>query len=158
MMDELDRAIIRLLQQDARIPFTRIAEALKQPDTTVHFRARRLRDNGVVTRFTALVSPEALGYHTAGLLRIEIGGHILPQISIERTVSFAEDIASDEQFLWVAVGREPMTIHALCMASDDEDFDARVEALRRSPDVTRVSVIRLEKVVKGWEISGWPER
>ncbi|MHA1740489.1 MAG: AsnC family transcriptional regulator, partial [Candidatus Thorarchaeota archaeon] len=54
-MDELDRSIIRILQRDARLPFTKIAEELGQADTTIHFRTRRMVRNGVITRFSALV-------------------------------------------------------------------------------------------------------
>ncbi len=140
----MDRALIRILQQDARTPFTRIAEYLGQPDTTIHFRTRKLRENGIVTRFCALVQPESLGYCAATLLRVEIGGHILPQISME-------------QYLWIAVDREPMSIYALLMGADDEDIEHRVNALRRSPDVTRVTTTPLAMVVKGWEISGRPQ-
>ncbi|MFW9835214.1 MAG: AsnC family transcriptional regulator, partial [Candidatus Thorarchaeota archaeon] len=49
-MDQLDRDLIRILQKDAKTPFTKIAKDLDQPDTTIHFRAKRLKENDVVTR------------------------------------------------------------------------------------------------------------
>ncbi|NWF95371.1 MAG: Lrp/AsnC family transcriptional regulator [Candidatus Thorarchaeota archaeon] len=150
----MDQKLISILQKDARLAFTTIAKELNQPDTTIHFRTRRLRESGVVTRFSALVAPSALGYYSSALVSITIGGHILPDISRERTVTFAQELASKEEYLWVAVGAAPTTIHALLMGNDAEDLEQRVNALRRSPDVTGVTVTGIAEVVKGWEISG----
>lgn len=156
-MDQLDRDLIRILQKDAKTPFTKIAKDLEQPDTTIHFRAKRLKDSNTVTRYCALVRPEALGYTVSAIFQIEIGGHILPEISKDRTRSYAEEIAANEQYLWVAVDEEPMVVHALTMGIDEEDLQKRAETLRKSPDVVKVTITAVSAVVKGWEISGNPE-
>jgi DNA-binding Lrp family transcriptional regulator len=153
-MDQLDRDLLRILQKDAKTPFTRIAEELKQPDTTIHFRAKRLKENNTITRYCALVHPEALGYSASAIFRIEIGGHILPEISRDRTHTFAEELAEDEQYLWVAVDEEPMIVHALAMGANDEDLQKRADTLRKSPDVVKVTMTPVSAVVKGWELSG----
>ena len=156
-LDNLDRDLIRILQKDAKKPFTQIAEELKQPDTTIHFRAKRLKENNTVTRFCALVRPEAMGFNVAGLLTIEIGGHILPEISKDRTTTYAEELGKDDQFLWIAVDNEPKLIHAVIMGADEQDLEQRVETIRKSPDVVKVTMTPMGVVVKGWEISGNPE-
>ena len=156
-LDPLDRKLIAILQRDAMLHITRIAKELGQPDSTIRFRTKKLRERNIVNRFSALVRPEALGYTTAGVFRIEIGGHILPEISRNRTKTFAEELAADEQYLWIAVEEEPMVIHALVMATDDDDLQTRAETLRKSPDIINVSVTQVSSVVKGWEISGHPE-
>ncbi|MFW9843430.1 MAG: Lrp/AsnC family transcriptional regulator [Candidatus Thorarchaeota archaeon] len=157
-MDQLDRNLIRILQQDAKRPFTQIAEELNQPDTTIHFRAKRLKENKTVTRFCALVRPEALGFTKAALLSIEIGGHILPEISRDRTRTFAEELSEEDHYLWIAVDDEPMIIHAVILGEDDQDLNKRVETIRKSPDVLKVTMNQMNSVVKGWEISGNPEK
>jgi len=157
MLDQLDRDLIHILQKDAKKPFTQIAEELNQPDTTIHFRTRRLRENNVVTRFCALVHPEALGYTESALLHIEIGGHILPDISKERTQTFAQEIAQEEHFLWVAVDSERTLIHAILMGTSEEELSTRIENLKKSPDIVNISFDSLGAIVKGWEISGNPD-
>ncbi|NHI90556.1 MAG: Lrp/AsnC family transcriptional regulator [Candidatus Thorarchaeota archaeon] len=153
-MDQLDRDLLHILQKDAKTPFTRIAEELNQPDTTIHFRAKRLKENNTITRYCALVHPEALGYTASAIFRIEIGGHILPEISKDRTHTFAEELAEDEQYLWVAVDEEPMIVHALTMGTGEEDLQRRADVLRKSPDVVKVTMTPVSAVVKGWELSG----
>jgi len=155
-LDDLDRRLIRILQRDARTPFTHIGKELDQPDTTVHFRTKRLVDKDIVSRFAALVRPEALGYNAAALVRIEIGGHILPDISKDRTATYAEELAEAEHYVWIAV-EEPMTIHALMVGESEEDLESKRIELSKSPDIVNVSTISLSNVVKGWEISGRPE-
>ena len=110
-----------------------------------------------MSRFSALVRPEALGYNDSAIFRIQIGGHILPKISQDRAHSFAEEIASDEQYLWVAVDEEPMIVHALVMGADEADLEERRDRLKESPDVVEVTITPISRVVKGWEISGIPE-
>jgi DNA-binding Lrp family transcriptional regulator len=156
-MDELDLELIRILQRDAKTPFTKIAEELDQADTTIHFRTKRLKENNIVSRFAALVRPEALGFTTSALVTIEIGGHIVPEISKDRTHSFAEEISARNDYLWVAVDRDPPLIRALLMGRDDPSLEQEIERLRKCPDVVSVDVTPLQNVVKGWEISGSPE-
>jgi DNA-binding Lrp family transcriptional regulator len=157
-MDQLDKDLIKILQKDGRRSFTTIAEEIKpkHPDTTIRFRTMKLVEDGIVTRFSALVSPGALGYQTAALLKIEIGGHIVPEISKDRTTTFAKELAEGEECLWVAVSKEPMTLYALVMAIDENEIETRVARLRKSPDVAKVTVTTLSGVVKGWEVSGLP--
>jgi DNA-binding Lrp family transcriptional regulator len=145
-MDQLDRDLLRILQKDAKTPFTKIAKELDQPDTT-----------NTVTRFCALVRPEALGYSAAAIIRIEIGGHIVPDISKGRARTFADELAKEEHYLWVAVEDEPMVVHALMMGLDEDDIRKKTETLRKSPDIVNVTIIPVNSVAKGWEISGLPE-
>jgi DNA-binding Lrp family transcriptional regulator len=152
-MDELDKTLIYMLQKDARMKFTKIGKELKQPDTTIHFRTKKLLENNIVSRFSALVVPEALGFTTAAILRIEIGGHIVPDISKDYSTTFAQKLAEDEQFLWVAVDKEPMTVFALVMGADDTDLEHRAERIRSNPDVVNITMTPVGRVVKGWEIS-----
>ncbi|MFW9955581.1 MAG: Lrp/AsnC family transcriptional regulator [Candidatus Thorarchaeota archaeon] len=152
----MDRRLIRILQRDARTPFTHIGKELEEPDTTVHFRTRKLVKNNIVSRFAALVRPEAYGYNAAALLRIEIGGHILPDISKDRTTTFAKELAQSEHYIWISV-EAPITIHALMIGKSVEDLESKKAELDKSPDIVNTSMIHLSRVVKGWEISGNPE-
>ena len=60
-IDSIDKTILRMLQEDARIAFKRIAEKIGVSEATVFVRVRKLREKGVIRRFTAIVSPELLG-------------------------------------------------------------------------------------------------
>ena len=74
-LDETDRAILRILQSDARTPFSEIARRIDMSSATVHDRVGRMEDAGVIEGYHAKVDPRAVGLGTSALvgLRIEQG-------------------------------------------------------------------------------------
>lgn len=60
-LDETDRRILRILQENAKTPYSRIARMLGVSEATVHIRVRRLRERGVIRGFRADVDPEKVG-------------------------------------------------------------------------------------------------
>jgi DNA-binding Lrp family transcriptional regulator len=51
-MDELDREILTILRQDARAPYTEIADRVGTSEGTVRNRVEQLVESGVIERFT----------------------------------------------------------------------------------------------------------
>jgi DNA-binding Lrp family transcriptional regulator len=51
-MDELDREILSILRQDARTPYTEIADQVGTSEGTIRNRVDRMVDSGVIERFT----------------------------------------------------------------------------------------------------------
>lgn len=60
-MDDTDRKILRALQKDARASFKKIGEDVGVSEATVFVRVRKLRENGVLRGFKAVVDPRAVG-------------------------------------------------------------------------------------------------
>ncbi len=60
-LDEVDREILRLLAEDARLPNNAIADRVGVAPSTCHARIRALRESGVIRGYHADVAPEALG-------------------------------------------------------------------------------------------------
>ncbi|ESS03169.1 MAG: transcriptional regulator, AsnC family [uncultured archaeon A07HR67] len=74
-LDDTDREILRLLQSDARTPFSEIARRIDMSSATVHDRVGRMEDAGVIEGYHASVNPKAIGYGVSALvgLRVEQG-------------------------------------------------------------------------------------
>ncbi len=74
-LDDTDRAILRILQRDARTPFSEIARRIDMSSATVHDRVGRLEDEGVIEGYHASVNPKSVGYGVGALvgLRVEQG-------------------------------------------------------------------------------------
>lgn len=60
-LDELDRKILRLLQEDCDISLDALAKAVGSSKTPVWNRIRKMRKNGVIRRQVAIVDPKAVG-------------------------------------------------------------------------------------------------
>ncbi|NIM44577.1 MAG: winged helix-turn-helix transcriptional regulator [Nitrososphaeria archaeon] len=59
-MDETDRKIIRMLQQNARVKYTEIAESIGVPEATVRYRVKSLLSEGIIKKFTVEVSSHGI--------------------------------------------------------------------------------------------------
>jgi len=69
-IDSIDKTILNMLQENARTAFKRIAEKIGVSEATVFVRVRKLREKGIIKRFTALVSPELLGKNLTAFVLI----------------------------------------------------------------------------------------
>ncbi|KXJ39133.1 Lrp/AsnC family transcriptional regulator [Bacillus spizizenii] len=69
-MDEIDRKLLELLQEDARITIIELSKKLNLSRPSVNERLRRLQENGVIQGFTARVSAEAIGKGTIVIIQI----------------------------------------------------------------------------------------
>ncbi|WP_144921432.1 Lrp/AsnC family transcriptional regulator [Halorubrum salsamenti] len=74
-LDETDRAILRILQEDARTPFSEVARRIDMSSATVHDRVNRMEDAGVIEGYHASIDPKAVGYGVSAFvgLRVEQG-------------------------------------------------------------------------------------
>ena len=59
-LDKIDRNIVRLLQQDARMPHTELARKVGLSTTPCKERVRRLEREGVIQHYQAVLNPSAL--------------------------------------------------------------------------------------------------
>jgi DNA-binding Lrp family transcriptional regulator len=71
-LDEVDRRILGVLREDARIANSRLAEIVGIAPSTCIARVRSLVDRGVITGFTASVNPAALGLALEALISVSI--------------------------------------------------------------------------------------
>ena len=74
-IDSVDRELIAALVGDARISLTDLAEATSVSRSTAHARLQRLRDEHVITGFTATIDPRAVGLGVAAAVFIDIEQH-----------------------------------------------------------------------------------
>ncbi len=71
-IDELDRKILKLLQEDARLPFLEIAKKLKVSESTIRKRVQALKEKGVIKRFTIEIDPAKIGLNTVAIVGIDV--------------------------------------------------------------------------------------
>lgn len=73
--DPLDRRILALLQDDASLSLDEIARRVNSSKTPVWNRIRRMREAGIITRQTAILNPEALGFEACFFVLIRTAEH-----------------------------------------------------------------------------------
>lgn len=71
-LDELDYAILRMLIQDAKTPYTEVGKVLNVSSGTVHVRMRKMEEAGVVKGSTLAINHEELGFQMGAFLGIDL--------------------------------------------------------------------------------------
>ena len=94
-LDHVDRAILRLLQQDGRMANVDLAEAVHLSPSACLRRVRRLEEGGSIDRYVALVDPSAIGLGTDVFVEITLVGQDEGTLEeFERAVSERPEIMS----------------------------------------------------------------
>jgi Lrp/AsnC family transcriptional regulator, regulator for asnA, asnC and gidA len=106
-LDDLDKAIIKCLQQDGRRPYAQIGRELKVPEATVRQRAERLIGRGVV-QIVGVTDPLAMGFQQPALIGLKVEAGRLDEI--------AEQIGALEEvtYLVVTAGRYDLVCEVVC--------------------------------------------
>ncbi len=60
-LDQTDRRILEILQQDARLSNAELAERVNLSTSSCHRRVRLMEQSGLIEKYVALLSPDALG-------------------------------------------------------------------------------------------------
>ncbi len=92
-MDDADRRILRLLQEDASRSVGEIAEAVGLSPSPCWRRIRRLKDLGAIRAQVALLDPEHLGLDVSAVARVRLSHHSAENVAaFERTVADAPEV------------------------------------------------------------------
>lgn len=84
-LDDIDEAIIKILQENAKTSYRVIQDELKISIGTIHNRISKLEENKVIEGYTLKLNNEVLGYKLTFLIRINIDGKHTPEILEEIT-------------------------------------------------------------------------
>ncbi|AIF69516.1 transcriptional regulator [Palaeococcus pacificus DY20341] len=82
-LDEIDKKILAILQRNSRTPLREISKAVGLAESTIYERIKKLKDNGVIERFTVILNPEALGFTMLSFILIKSKAGMYAQVAKE---------------------------------------------------------------------------
>ncbi len=71
-LDKLDKQILRLIVEDARIPFLEVARVCNVSGAAIHQRIQKLNNMGILKGSQFLVDPEKIGYETCAYIGLNL--------------------------------------------------------------------------------------
>lgn len=71
-LDKLDRQILQLIAQDARIPFLEVARICSVSGAAIHQRIQKLTAMGVLQGSQFIIDPETIGYETCAFIGLNL--------------------------------------------------------------------------------------
>lgn len=109
-LDNYDRQILRVLQQDGRISNQDLAERIGLSPSPCLRRLRTLEESGLITGYRALLDAKKLGLSLMALIHISMDQH-----TPERFSNFEEQIA-----------QIPEVLECLLITGQDADYQLKV--------------------------------
>ncbi len=106
--DDLNRAIIKMLQQDGRLPYKDIATALNVSEGTIRNRVQSMKKSGAL-KIVALADPMAIRYKADAMIGIKVANPSTPRDVAHRLSERGEVV----YVLWVS-GRYDLLIEVVC--------------------------------------------
>lgn len=71
-LDKLDKQILRLIAEDARIPFLEVARACNVSGAAIHQRIQKLTHLGILKGSQFVIDPEKIGYETCAYIGLNL--------------------------------------------------------------------------------------
>jgi DNA-binding Lrp family transcriptional regulator len=129
-MDDLDRAIVALLRENARRSYQDIGQHVHLSAPAVKRRVDRLEREGVLLGYTAIVDPDAFGWHAEAFVDLYCEGNV-PGSAIKVAVEREPGVVSAH----TVAGEASALLHV--MAADTKDLEVALERIRANDGVTR---------------------
>ncbi|WP_204045870.1 Lrp/AsnC family transcriptional regulator [Acrocarpospora phusangensis] len=140
-LDELDRAIIGALVEDARSTYAEIGGQVGLSAPAVKRRVDRLVQTGAITGFTARVEPSALGWTTEAYVELFCQGKTSPS-AIALAVAGLPEVVS----ACTVTGEADALLHI--RATDVRHVEQVIERIAAEPFVVRTkSAIVLTRLI-----------
>jgi DNA-binding Lrp family transcriptional regulator len=129
-VDAIDRKIVALLQEDARRSFQDIGGRVSLSAPAVKRRVDRLVEQGVVRSWSAVVDPEAFGWHTHAFVSLFCEGR-MAAAEVRAAVAGHPEVAA----AYTVAGEASAILHV--RARDTSHLEEALERIRDRPGVIR---------------------
>lgn len=143
-LDATDKAIIRELQNDGRLPFAQLAPLVGLSQAATRQRVNRLVAKGAM-QVVAVTDPVTLGLSHQAMLHIEVNGDA-------RAV--ADEIAGipEAEYIVLVAGRYDVMVEVVCRSAEEflEVLNGRIRPIAGIAHVEVVSYLQLVKQSYDW--------
>ena len=121
-LDERDRRILTLLQEDCRMSNADLAEAVGMSPSAFWRRVRALEDAGIIARYGAVVVPKAMGLSFEALVQVN-----LPRHAPEHLTEFIRAVESNPHVVECYATTGQADYHLRVLAPDLEAYNQFLE-------------------------------
>lgn len=71
-IDDYDRKIVQMLEQDSRQSFNEVAKKLKLSESAIRKRVVALQEKGIIKKFTVQVDPAKMGINSVSIVGVDV--------------------------------------------------------------------------------------
>lgn len=143
-LDETDKAIIRELQVDGRMPYAQLAPLVGLSEAATRQRVNRLTERGLMS-IVAVTDPLALGYGYQAMLGIQVDTDV---------VHTAEKLGHipELEYVVIAAGRYDVLAEVVCTDADHllRVIDEKIRSVTGVRTVETLTYLRIVKQQYDW--------
>ena len=140
LLDDIDKKIIEILKNDSRTPFTEIASALGLSDSTIHVRLKKLRDEGIILRYTVDLNEDLIEKKVHGLIMINVNpGHLEAVI---------EKLRANHLIIHIYEAHGDNDLIVTTNTRDLDELRELIIEIRQIPNIATTSLITILKIWK----------
>lgn len=129
-LDQVDKQILELLQEDGKITIREIAEKTAMSQTAIRSRIQKLEET-LIKKYVAIIDCRQLGYREMVMASLRVNS----ASPLERLKTQIEQM-DKIKFAYIITGEYPLFIMAKCL--DHNDSMNLIEKLRNLPGVEEV--------------------
>jgi len=130
VVDNTDKLILELLQEDAKITIKEISKKVGKSPTAIRSRIVRLEEK-FIKKYIALIDCRQLGYREMVMASLRVNA-TNPLEEVKKEIESMEKI----KYAYVVTGEYPLFIMAKCL--NHQDSMGLIETLRNLPGVDEV--------------------
>lgn len=148
-LDDFDRAILRIVQRDAKKPQRLIAEAVGLSAAAVQRRIAAMEDAGIIDRNVAIVDPAAVRMAITAIVEVHLTDEKLP--TVDRAKALFRAAPEVQQCYYVTGG---ISLVLVIVVPDMAAYEASTRRLFTQNESVKSfrSLIALDRVKAGMEI------
>jgi len=140
LLDDVDAKIIEILKKDSRTPFTEVASMLGVSDSTIHHRLKKLKNEGLLLRYTVEINEDLLSKKIHGFALINVNlGHleeVISKLTLNNSINK----------IYETHGRNDLIV--LLNAGDLDELRELIMEIRQ---IENISSITLTTILKIWK-------
>jgi Lrp/AsnC family transcriptional regulator for asnA, asnC and gidA len=143
-LDETDKAIIRELQVDGRVPYAKLGPAVGLSQAAVRQRVQRLIDSGAM-QIVAVTDPLAVGFTVEAMVAINADGDL-------RAVADALAAIDEVTYVVITAGRFDIMAEVVCEGAEEllSLVNDQVRAVRGVTRAETFTYLHLAKQSYSW--------
>ncbi len=143
-LDDIDKAIVRQLQVDGRMPYSQLAPVVGLSEAATRQRVNRLIERGVMS-IVAVTDPIALGYGYQAMLGIQVDAE---------AATTAEKLSQidEAEYVVVTTGRYDVLAELVCTDAEHllEVIDSKIRNVSGVRNVETLTFLRIVKQSYDW--------
>jgi Lrp/AsnC family transcriptional regulator, leucine-responsive regulatory protein len=121
MIDDTDRKIISILQENARLSNAEIADQVGLTASSVHERVKKLEKKGILRRYVAIVDADKLGKPMMAFVRLSVSSETIRDViqklcAAEPDILECHNVAGEDCYILKIRAQGPKELERLLMA------------------------------------------